>query len=412
MSRWPAAQLQTATVENELWRSWDDERPRTITVSQTVPPHVGDLAIPALEPVTGDALAEATRAVSDFRDRAAKTTGVLGHLSAVLIRADAVASSQIEHITTSSEALAVALADLGDDDPDRSPYPVATELVAANVTVALSAQRGSEDLSKDWFHRRHRSLLAADPEMEQRHLGAWRDCAVWIGQNRLSADFEGPPWSQVPALMADLVRFAARSDVHPVVHAAIAHAQFETIHPYVDGNGRIGRLLVHRLLDPRPTAATAPVPVAHGLLHNPNGYIGGLTAFRSGDLDDWIAVFAAAVTDGAHAAVRLVDRIAGIADDYRQRVRTREGSAVSQILDGLLHTPAITSGEIQAAFKVTAGRASQILHQLADAGIVRLSDHRAGRARVWVAPEVIDAIDLINATIPRRLLDTSDPSGA
>ena len=412
MSRWPAAQLQTATVENELWRSWDDESPRTITVAQTVPPHVCDLAIPALEPVTGDALAEATRAVSDFRDRAAKTTGVLGHLSAVLIRADAVASSQIEHITTSSEALAVALADLGDDDPDRSPYPVATELVAANVTVALSAQRGSEDLSKDWFHRRHRSLLAADPEMEQRHLGAWRDCAVWIGQNRLSADFEGPPWSQVPALMADLVRFAARSDVHPVVHAAIAHAQFETIHPYVDGNGRIGRLLVHRLLDPRPTAATAPVPVAHGLLHNPNGYIGGLTAFRSGDLDDWIAVFAAAVTDGAHAAVRLVDRIAGIADDYRQRVRTREGSAVSQILDGLLHTPAITSGEIQAAFKVTAGRASQILHQLADAGIVRLSDHRAGRARVWVAPEVIDAIDLINATIPRRLLDTSDPSGA
>ena len=412
MSRWPAAQLQTATVENELWRSWDDESPRTITVSQTVPPRVGDLAIPALGSTTGDALAETTRAVSDLRDRAAKTTGVLGHLSAVLIRADAVASSQIEHITTSSEALAVALAGLGEDHPDPSPYPVATELVAANVTVALGAQRGSEVLSEDWFHRRHRSLLAADPDMERRHLGAWRDCAVWIGQTRQSADFEGPPWSQVPALMADLVRFAARSDVQPVVHAAIAHAQFETIHPYVDGNGRIGRLLIHRLLDARPTAATAPVPVAHGLLHNPNGYVGGLTAYRRGDLDDWITVFATAVSDGALAAVRLVDRIAGIASDYRQRVRTRQGSAVSHILDGLLGTPAITAGEIQAAYKLTSGRASQILHQLADAGIVRLSDHRAGRSRVWVAHDVIDAIDTINAATPRRLIDPLDSHAA
>lgn len=406
MSRWPAAQLQTATVENELWRSWDDESPRTITVSQTVPPHVGDLAIPALEPTAGEAVAEATKAVSDLRDRAAKTTGVLGHLSAALIRADAVASSQIEHITTSSESLAVALADLGGDDADRSPYPVATELVAANVTVALSAQRGGEDLTEDWFHRRHRSLLSADPDIERRYLGAWRDCAVWIGQTRQSAEFEGPPWEQVPALMADLVRFAARSDVHPVVHAAIAHAQFETIHPYVDGNGRIGRLLIHRLLDARPAAPTAPVPVAHGLLHNPNGYVGGLTAYRRGDLDEWITVFASAVTDGAHAAVRLVDRIDGIASHYRQRVRTRRGSAVSQILGGLLHTPAITAGEIQAAYKLSAGRASQILHQLANAGILRLSEHRAGRSRVWVAHEVIDAIDTINATIPRRLIET------
>ncbi len=412
MSRWPAAQFQTATVENELWRSWDDESPRTITVSRTVPPHIGNLAIPALEPATGEALVEATRAVSDLRDRAAETTGVLGHLSAVLIRADAVASSQIEHITTSSESLAVALADLGDDDPDRNPYPVATELVAANVTAALSAQRGGEDPTEDWFHRRHRSLLSVDPEMEKRHLGAWRDCAVWVGQNRQSAEFEGPPWEKVPALMADLVRFAARSDVHPVVHAAIAHAQFETIHPYVDGNGRVGRLLIHRLLDAQPAAPTAPVPVAHGLLHNPDGYVSGLTAYRQGDLDQWITVFAEAVTDGAHAAVRLVDRIDGIAADYRQRVRTRQGSSVSQILDRLLGTPAITAGEIQAAYKLTPARASQILHQLADAGIVRLSEHRAGRSRVWVAHDVIDAIDTINATIPRRLIDTRNGPSA
>lgn len=149
------------------------------------------------------------------------------------------------------------------------------------------------------------------------------------------------------------------------------------------------------------------MPVAHGLLHNPNGYVGGLTAYRRGDLDYWITVFATAVIDGTHAATRLVDRIAGIASDYRQRVRTRAGSAVARVLDRLLGTPAITAGEIQAEHKLTPGRASQILHQLADAGILRLSEHRAGRSRVWVAHEVIDAIDTINATVPRRHIDSS-----
>ncbi len=410
MARWPAARRQNATVENELWRSWDDESTPTISVVQTVPASIADRPIPALGPTTGAALAKATQAVDDLRDHAARTTGVLGHLSAVLIRADAVASSQIEHITTSSEVLAIALAELSDDEPDQDPYPVATELVAANVATALRAHRAPEDLTQDWFHRRHRSLLAADPELAPHHLGAWRDCAVWIGNTRQTAVFEGPPHHRIPALMDDLVRFAGRSDVHAIVHAGVAHAHFETIHPYADGNGRIGRLLIHRLLDarPAPAAATAPVPVAHGLLHNPTGYVDGLTAYRNGDLDEWITVFATAVVDGAQAAIRLVDRIASIAGEYRERVRTRAGSAVSHILDGLLHTPAITAGEIGAAYKLTPGRASQILHQLANAGILRRSDHRAGRARVWVAHAVIDAVDTINATIPRRLLDNAD----
>ncbi len=266
---------------------------------------------------------------------------------------------------------------------------------------ALAAYRAGEPVTAEWFHRRHRSLLAADRELLPRHLGAWRDCATWVGENRQTAAFEGPPFEQVPALMDDLVRFVARRDVHPVVHAAIAHAQFETIHPYVDGNGRVGRLLIHQLLD----AGEAPVPVAQGLLHDPVGYVAGLTAYRAGDLDGWVAVFATAVADGAAAAAQLVDRIAGLHGDYRGRVRTRTGSPVERILDSLVHTPAITAAEVQATYRLSAGRASQILHQLAEANILRLSARRAGRAQVWVAHEVIDAVDTINATIPRRHLD-------
>ncbi len=400
MVGWPPARRDAVTVDNELYRPWIDDSTPRIVVTQTVPVPIEALGVPALGFAAGEAVGEATRSIARLREHAAGATGMLGHLSAVLIRADAVASSQIEQITTSSEALAVALAELSDEEPDS--YPTDTALVAANVATALAAYRATDVITAEWFHRRHRSLLEADRELLPRHLGAWRDCPTWVGETRRTAAFEGPPFEQVPALMDDLVSFIARRDVHPVVHAAIAHAQFETIHPYADGNGRVGRLLIHQLLD----AGAAPVPVAHGLLHDPTGYVAGLTAYRAGDLDAWVAVFAAAVADGAVAATQLVDRIEDLHRTYRGRVRTRAGSPTEQILDSLVQTPAITAAEIRATYRLSAGRASQILHQLAEANILRLSTHRAGRAQVWIAHEVIDAVDTINATIPRRHLQT------
>lgn len=398
MGLWPAAQSKVVTVPNELWRNWDEESTPTIDVAQTVPPVIAGISVPALNTASADAIAAALEATAQLHGLNGQAPGVLGHLSAVLIRADAVASSQIEHITTSAEQLAVKLADLSDDDP--SLYPTDTELVAANVEAALSAHRRGDAVSADWFHRLHRELLAADPEVEPRYRGAWRDGAVWVGRTRAVADFEGPPHPQVPALMDDLVRFARRVDVHPVLHAAIAHAQFLTIHPYVDGNGRIGRLLIHKLLEAGP----APVPVAHGLLSDPVRYVSGLTSYRSGDLDAWVGVFADAITTAAVTASRLVGRLADLQGDYHGRIRTRSGSSVPQVIDMLLDTPAVTARSIEERFGVTSARAGQIIHRLADAGILRSSEHRAGRSKVWIAHEIIDAVDVINALAPRRPL--------
>ena len=398
MGSWPAAQSKIVTVPNELWRNWDEESTPTIDVVQTVPPEIAKISVPALDDASADAIAAALEATARLRARSGRAPGVLGHLSAVLIRADAVASSQIEHITTSAEQLAVKLADLSDDDA--SPYPTDTELVAANVATALSAHRSGDAVSADWLHRLHRELLAADPEIEPRYRGAWRDGAVWVGRTRAVAAFEGPPHGQVPALMDDLVRFARRVDVHPVLHAAVAHAQFLTIHPYVDGNGRIGRLLIHKLLP----AGGAPVPVAHGLLSDPVRYVSGLTSYRSGDLDAWVGVFADAIAVAARAASRLVRRLAALRGDYHGRVRTRSGSSVPQVIDMLLDNPAVTAHSIEDGLGVTSARAGQILRRLADVRILRPSEYKAGRSKVWIAPEIIDAVDVINALAPRRSL--------
>ena len=396
MGSLPAAQSKIVTVPNELWRNWDEESTPTIDVAQTVPPEIAIISVPALDDAAADAIAGALEATAQLHARSGQALAVLGHLSAVLIRADAVASSQIEHITTSAEQLAVKLADLSDDDA--GPYPTDTKLVAANVATALSAHGSGDAVSADWFHRLHRELLAADPDIEPRYRDAWRDSAVWVGRNRAVAEFEGPPHGQVPALVDDLVRFARRVDVHPVLHAAIAHAQFLTIHPYVDGNGRIGRLLIHKLLPAGP----APLPVAHGLLSDPSRYVSGLTSYRSGDLDAWVGVFADAITVAAGVASRLVGRLAALRDDYHGRVRTRSGSSVPQVIDMLLDNPAVTAQSIEDRIGVTSARAGQILHRLADAGILRPSEYKAGRSRVWIAPEVIDAVDVISALAPRR----------
>ena len=394
MGSWPAAQSKIVTVRNELWRNWDEESTPTIDVAQTVPPEIAGISVPALNDASAGAIAAALKAMAQLHSRSGEASEVLGHLSAVLIRADAVASSQIEHITTSAEQLAVRLADLSDVDPGR--YPTGTELVAANVEAALSAHRTVDAVSADWFHRLHRELLAADPEVESRYRGAWRDGAVWVGFNRAVAEFEGPPHGRVPALMDDLVRFTRRVDVHPVLHAAVAHAQFLTIHPYVDGNGRIGRLLIHKLLP----SGGAPVPVAHGLLSDPARYVSGLTSYRSGDLDAWVGVFADAITAAAGTALRLVVRLAALRSDYHSRVRTRSGSSVPQVIDMLLDSPAATAQSIEERFGVTSARAGQILHRLADAGILRPSAYKAGRSKVWIASEIIDAVDVINALTP------------
>ena len=399
MARWPAARRKQVMARNELWRNWDEESTPTIDVTQTVPALIARRAVPAVGETAAGRLAEAATAVTALNDTAAAGAGSLGHLGAVLIRADAVASSSIEHITAPSAELAARLADL-DDDTDTARYPAGTELVAASVTTALAARSSRSEVSAGWFHRLHRALLAADRDIERRHLGAWRDCPVWIGEDRATAGFEGPPYRQVPHLMDDLIGFAARRDVHPVLHAAIAHAQFETIHPYVDGNGRIGRLLIHRLLP----AGAAPVPVALGLLNNPDRYVAGLRHYAAGGLDTWISTFADAMVLGASAAQQIIVRIGQLRDDCRRRVRTRRGSTVPAVIDALLGSPAVTTRSIEGRFGVTEARAQQILHQLADAGILQRSEMRAGGRSVWIAPDVIDAVDTIHAAALRRAI--------
>ena len=143
---------------------------------------------------------------------------------------------------------------------------------------ATSALAQAETLTVDHVVELHRSLLPEEP----RHHGL-RTVQNWIGtssRSPIGAAYVPPAPEQVPELMADLVDYINGAAHAPLVQAAVIHAQFETIHPFTDGNGRVGRALIHTVLSRRGLTDRAVLPISLVLATLRDQYIAGLTAFR------------------------------------------------------------------------------------------------------------------------------------
>ena len=122
-------------------------------------------------------------------------------------------------------------------------------------------------------------------------IGSFRDEIGWIGgTSPLNAVAVLPPPELIEPLTNDLITFANRKDVDPVAQAAVAHAQFESIHPYADGNGRVGRILIAWLLIRRLCLRVPPPPVSVAIAADTGGYLSGLALYRLGQLDPYVVV--------------------------------------------------------------------------------------------------------------------------
>jgi Fic family protein len=209
--------------------------------------------------------------------------------------------------------------------------------------------------------------------------------------------------------MADLCEFASQDELPPLVQAALAHAQFETIHPFIDGNGRVGRALIQLILRRRSLTVNVTPPISLVLATWSRDYIRGLTATRhheprgssaaQGDLDDWIALFAAATSRAVADAETYEQTLTEIKAQWRERLgRVRRDSAAALLLDALPGAPIVT---MQSAAVLT-GRSEQAVNaaipRLVQAQI--LTQATIGRRnRAFEAPEMIDAF----TALERRL---------
>lgn len=314
-------------------------------------------------------------------------------LARLLLRAEGVASSYLEGLTAPLPD--VVLAEAG-GQPGTTAGWVAANSAALGAAVADAHERALDvDLMCAW----HALLMAGSPLLG-RHVGAVRREQGWIGgTSPLDAALVTPPPDHLPALLADLCDYANRDDVDPIAQAAVVHAQFEVCHPFADGNGRVGRVLVSWLLT-RRLALVTPPPVSIRMAAERDGYLSGLTLFRVGNHDTWVRWFAGVVTGAGRRQQDLVREVAQLRVQWRERLAALPGRTLRRdalawrVLDLLPAHLVLTSGLVAAELGTTARSATAALRELTAAGI--LAPHVPGGPRppgrpavLHVAPELL-----------------------
>jgi Fic family protein len=285
------------------------------------------------------------------------------------------------------------------------------------MSWAMEAVGSDEPIQVDHLLSIHGCLLAgARPELR---VGQIRNSQNWIGgssYNPCSADFVPPPPEHVMGLLEDLCAFCNDDSVSAVIQAALAHAQFETIHPFVDGNGRIGRVLIQMILRRRGLAPYVIPPVSLVLASWTNDYLSGLTSTRyqgppgspqaREGLDRWIALFAAATRRCVADAQGYEDHVAELQNTWRDRLGgVRANSAVELLINALPAVPIVT---VQSA-ATTIGRSEQAVNEavrrLIHAGVLKQTTV-GRRNRAFEAAEVIDAFTDLERRLASPEADT------
>ncbi len=324
--------------------------------------------------------------------------GEIVHFSAILLRSESAASSRIENLTASARAIAEA--ELAQDESGTSRRKNAAEVVA-NTRTMIAALALSGSINGSSILAMHRALMS---ETDPSNAGRWRSEQVWIGGGNLGphlALFVPPHHDRIPDAMDDLLSFIERDDLPLLAHAALAHAQFETIHPFTDGNGRTGRALVQAMLRHGQLTRNVTVPVSAGLLSNTTAYFDALTAYRRGDPIPIVSQFANASFKALANGRVLVNELRQIRLRWQQAIKARSDSSVWRLADLLLRRPVINARVVAEELTLDVGNVHRYTKPLLDARILAES-HDVKRNQVWRSVEVLSALDAFAARAGRR----------
>ncbi|MFB8227329.1 Fic family protein [Cellulosimicrobium sp. NPDC055967] len=333
----------------------------------------------------GELLAEADEASREIARFDAEMGGELAPFSSVLLRSESAASSKIERLTASSRA--IAMAELGAAKNGSNAPTIVANTHAMRAALALS-----DEPDQAAILRMHHALLRDD---DPGQAGRWRTEQVWIGGSDTSpagADFVPPHHERVPEGIADLVAFVARADVVPLAHVAIAHAQFETIHPFADGNGRTGRALVQAMMHSSGLTRNVTMPLSAGLLADVDSYYAALTTYRAGHPAAIIHQFVQASTRAVVNGRQLVEQVRSIRADWDERIPVRRGARTYDVADLLTRQPVVNARVLDDALGIGPTNVRRHMDVLTRAGIVNETRvHRHGVT--WSAMEVLAALD-------------------
>jgi len=339
-------------------------------------------------------LADAEEASQEIARFDAELGDEIAPFAAVLLRSESAASSKIENLTASARAIAEAET-LG-HSTRRNALMIVANTEAMQAAVALA-----DRIDGDAILAMHAALMnTSNPDI----AGKWRTEQVWIGGGDFGprgADFIVPRHERVPGAIDDLIQFASRDDISVLPQTAIAHAQFETIHPFPDGNGRTGRALVQEMLRNKRLTRQVTVPVSAGLLTDTDSYFQALNAYREGDLAPIIERLSAAsilaVDNGRH----LVSDLRTIRETWASKITARRDSAVHRIADLLIKRPVVNAKLLTRELNIPMSNVYRYLDPLINTGVIAEFTDQS-RNRAWRAPEVLQALDAFALRAGRR----------
>jgi Fic family protein len=365
-----------------------------------VPSKLVDLEIQHDTDVVAD-IVRAEKALFEIDGQGESWQGIEG-LSRFLLRAEAISSSYIEGLRMGSKRLMQA--ELNAVEPHTfKPDEAAAEIVG-NIHAlqsALEIAQGSRQISIDEVKAIHAALLSDTPSA--RYAGEIRTVQNWIGGNSynpLTATHIPPVPELVPELMDDLLRYCNREDLSPVQQAAMAHAQFETIHPFVDGNGRTGRALIYLILRRRGLLKTFVPPVSLILATFPKDYINGLNSIRfEGEqpdkaamdtINEWLSFFAGSCVRACNEVKGFSGKAAVLEQQWRDVLgAVRKNSALDVLLGKLVGIPVFTVNTVASALERSYQATNSAIERLVKADIAKPLNS-ARRNRAYEVPAALD----------------------
>ncbi|WP_436699203.1 Fic family protein [Nocardioides sp. BYT-33-1] len=371
-----------------------DRRLREIEVA--LPPYVRELDLP-LDRALGAMASACAGDLSHLDLVHGRTLRALNHLQ---LRTEAVDSSKIEDVDASLADYGRALLGVGAN---------ASAVSMASATAALTRMIGDADTSRairpEAMLRAHHDLFRRVPS-EAHRAGRFRTTQNWVGGSDwspLGALHVPPPPETLRGYLDDLFAYAGRDDVPPVVQAAIVHAQFESIHPFVDGNGRIGRALIHAVLRRRRATRHLTVPIASALVAHRERYFAALVDYRAGTARTIVAMLASAVRIATAESWVTATRLHEIRAAWGSAVGgSRPGTALHRTLDLLTEEPIVNAALVAGRIRLPEPEAAAAIDTLTAAGVLRRAP-RSRRAPVWLAGAVLDEV----ADLSTRIQESS-----
>lgn len=307
------------------------------------------------------------------------------------LRREAVASTRIEGTQAS-------LLDVFDAEASEQPLTADVEEVV-NYVHAMEAglvRLRTLPVSTRLIREMHAVILAG-VRGRDRQPGEIRSTQNWIGPPGATietATFVPPPPTELGDLLTDLERFVHEDPaLPPLVQAALVHYQFETIHPFLDGNGRLGRLLIVFFLVVRDRLPEPLLYLSPYFEERRDQYYEALQGLRErGDLEQWLALFLDGVRVQATDAVTRAERLTDLREDYRARVRSVTRGAANDLVDLAFEQPVLNARLVERRLSVTRPAALAALRQLAEADILSEIEGGPRRQLRWRATQILAAL--------------------